>query len=65
MAHHASAHGGVSTIKSSIRYFFYFFSNDSIDLLEIMFDGRAFHSLAVPGVVGEKLFPNVLAECLI
>ena len=33
-----------------------------IELLEIMFDGRAFHSLAV---VGKKLCPNVLDECLI
>ena len=39
-----------------------FCSNDSIELLEIMFDGREFHSLAV---VGGKLFPNVLDECLI
>ena len=31
-------------------------------LLEIMSDGRAFHSLAV---VGKKLFPKVLDECLI
>ena len=28
-----------------------------IELLEIMFDGRTFHSLAV---VGKKLLPNVL-----
>ena len=34
--------------------------NDSIELLEIMFDGRAFHSLAVQlSVVGKKIFPNV------
>ena len=32
------------------------YRNDSMELLEIMFDGRAFHSLAV---VGKKLFPNV------
>ena len=31
--------------------------NDSIELLEIMFDGRAFHSLAVQlSVVGKKYF---------
>ena len=41
-----------------------FFLNDSIELLEIMSDGRAFHSLAVC-LVGKKLFPNVLDECLI
>ena len=34
----------------------------SIQLLEIMFDGRAFHSLAV---VGKKLCPNVLDEYLL
>ena len=38
-----------------------FFFNDSSELLEIMFDGGAFYSLAV---FGEKLFPNVLDECL-
>ena len=37
-----------------------FVLNDSIELLEIMSDGRAFHSLAV---VGGKLFPKVLDEC--
>ena len=58
-AHHASAHGGVSTNGLSDIYIFL---NDSIELLEIMFDGRAFHSLAV---VGKKLFPNVFDECLI
>ena len=36
-----------------------FVLNDSIELLEIMSDGRAFHSLAV---VGKKLFPKVLDE---
>ena len=41
---------------------FVHFFKDSIELLEIMFDGRAFHFLAV---VGKKLFPNVLDECLI
>ena len=45
----------------SIRYLFNFF-NDSIELLDIMSDGRAFHSLVV---VGKKLFPSVLDECLI
>ena len=39
-----------------------FVLNDSIELLEIMSDGRAFHYLAV---VGKKLFPKVLDECLI
>ena len=55
-AHHASAHGGASTNGLS-DIFFFFFLNDSIELLEIMFDGRALLSLAV---VGKKLFPNVL-----
>ena len=41
---------------------FKFFLNDSIELLEITFDGRAFHSLAV---VGKTLCPNVLDECLV
>ena len=36
---------------------FKFFGNDSIELLEIMFDGRAFHSLAV---VGKK----TMSECV-
>ena len=35
-----------------------FFGNDSFELLEIMFDGRAFHSLAV---VGEIFFQNVVS----
>ena len=38
------------------------FFNYSIELLEIVLDGRAFHYLAV---VVEKLFANVLDECLI
>ena len=54
-AHHASAHGGVST--NGLSDICLIFLNDSIELLEIMSDGRAFHSLAV---VGKKLFPNVL-----
>ena len=59
--HHASAHGGLSAnVLSDICLSF--FLNDSIELLEIMFDGRAFNSLAV---VGTKLCPNVLDECLI
>ena len=41
----------------SIIYLFNFFGDDSIELLEIMFDGRAFHSLAV---VGE----NTISECV-
>ena len=40
-----SAHGGVSTNGLSD----FFFLNDSVELLEIMSDGRAFHSLAVVG----------------
>ena len=47
-AHHASAHGGVSTNGLSDMLLI-FFLNDSIELLEMMFDGRAFHSLAVVG----------------
>ena len=43
-------------------YLYNFLGNDSSELLEIKFDGRAFHSLAV---VGKNLFPNVLDECLI
>ena len=39
-----------------------FVLNDYIELLEIMSDGRVFHSLAV---VGTKLFPKVLDECRI
>ena len=38
-------------------YLFKFFLNNSIELLEIMFDGRAFHSLAV---VGKK----TMSECV-
>ena len=38
---------------STSRYLLNFVLNDSIELLEIMSDGRAFHSLAV---VGEKTF---------
>ena len=63
IAHHASAHGGLSTNGLSDNYLLKFFWNDSIELLEIMFDGRAFHSLAV--VWRTNLFPNVLDECLI
>ena len=44
-AHDASAHGGMSTYGLSDICLS--FLNDSIELLEIMFDGRAFHYLAV------------------
>ena len=54
-AHHASAHGGVSTYGLSDSWLIFF--NDSIELLEIMFDGRAFHYLAI---VGEK----TVSECV-
>ena len=50
-------HGGLSA-NGLLDFFFLI---DSSELLEIMFAGRAFHSLAV---VGAKLFPNVLGECL-
>ena len=53
-AHHASAHGGVSTNGLSDMCLI-FFGNDSIELLEIMSDGRAFHSLAVDG---KQTFPD-------
>ena len=39
------------------QIFDYIFLNDSIELLEIMFDGRAFHFFSCSW---EKLFPNVL-----
>ena len=51
-------HSGLSA--GSLRYLITFFFNYSIELLEKMFDGRAFHSLAV---VGKQLFPNVLDKC--
>ena len=42
------------------QIFYLHFFNDSSDLLEIMFDGRAFHYLVVNW---KKIFPNVLNEC--
>ena len=42
-AHHARAYGGVSTNGLSDICLICF--NDSTELLEILFDGRAFHSL--------------------
>ena len=60
-AHQASAHGG-GVSANVLSYTCICFLNDSIELLEIMFDCRELHYLAV---VGEKLFPNVWDECLI
>ena len=48
-AYHASVHGGLSANGLSYICLRFFYGNDSIELLEIMFDGRAFHSLAVVG----------------
>ena len=56
-AHHASAHGGLSTKIYGLTDICLIFLNDSIELLEIMFNGTAFHSLAV---VGEK----TISECV-
>ena len=56
-ANHASAHGGVST--NGLSDICLIFLNDYIVLLEIMFDERAFHSLAVGLVWKKKLFANV------
>ena len=61
-AHHASVHGGVSTNGLSAILLIFWEMIRTIELLEIMFDGRAFHYLAV---VGKKMFPNVFDGCLI
>ena len=45
------------------QIFVFIFLHYSSELLEIMFHGRAFHSLAVNGKT--IIFVNVLDECLI
>ena len=57
LANNASAHGGLLT--NGLSDICYFFLNYSIELLEIIFDGRAFHYLAV-GLVGKK----TISECV-
>ena len=51
LAHHASAHGGVSTtcLSGIVFICFEMILLSCLNLDEIMFDGRAFHYLAVVG----------------
>ena len=50
-AHHASAHGGVSTngLSDIVLICFEMILLSCLNLDEIMFDGRAFHYLTVVG----------------
>ena len=46
-------HGGLSANGLSVSDICLIFFNDSSELLEILFDGRAFHSLAVGKTISE------------